>query len=110
MKSLCEFLRQDKSIEQIKFSKYGLKGCTVQSIISSLSKSLTISEICFAEIMMSDTELFEMLEYFPRKCRFHFSTNEFSIVFKTNEDYLDVSNHDDFKAFGYVFSHHDSLA
>ncbi len=104
VKSLCDFLRKCKNIERVEFRACHLKGDAMLSIISSLSESLTISEILMIDKhseTCDDTELVEMLEYLPRKCTFHFSSKEIDIVFKTNQNDLDVSNHDDFNSLGY---------
>ncbi|XP_064389815.1 uncharacterized protein LOC135337765 isoform X3 [Halichondria panicea] len=103
VKSLCEFLRKCKNIEQIQFRGCFLNGNAMLSILSSLSKSSTISSIRIVnnDSEISDSELVEMLEHLPRKCVFHFSTKRVSVAFKTNENDLDVSNHDNSKALGY---------
>ena len=101
VKSLCEFLRKCKNIERIEFGNYYLNVCAMLSIVSSLSESLTSeiyleqgSEIC-------DAELVQMLYYLPRKCTIYLKSKRVSIVFKTNQNDLDVSNYEDFKALGY---------
>ena len=101
VKSLCEFLGKCKNIERVEFNEC-LNGCTMMSIVSSLSESL-ISEIHFkgkySEIC--GTESVQMLQCLPRKCTIYFKTKIVSIVFKTNQNDLDVSNHDDSKPLGY---------
>ncbi len=88
VKSLCEFLVMCKNIEHIEFSDCCLKG-NARSILSSLSKSLTVSSIRIVNnhSEICDRELVEMLEHLPRKCTFKLS----SIKFKANEHNLKVS-------------------
>ncbi len=102
VKSLCEFLGKCKNIERIEFGKCRLNGSRMLSIVSSLSESL-IKEIYFKEedSKICDTELVQMLQCLPRKCTIYLKSKRVSIVFKANENDLDVSNHNDSKALGY---------
>ena len=102
VKSLCEFLGKCKNIEQVKISECCLNGSRMLSIVSSLSESL-IKEIYFKQkdSKICDTELVQMLQCLPRKCTIYLISKRVSIVFKTNQNDLDVSNHDDFKPLGY---------
>ena len=97
VKSLCEFLGKCTNIEQVKISDCCLKGNAIRSILSSLSKSSTVSSICIVDndSEICDGELVEMLEHLPRKCTFIFSRNEVGIAFKANEHDLEVSNYRD---------------
>ncbi len=88
VKCLCEFLGKCKNIEYVHFRGCLLNVNAKRSILSSLSKSSTVSRICFDnDSEISDSELVEMLEHLPRKCTVYLS---YDFAFKTNEDDLDV--------------------
>ena len=95
VKSLCDFLRKCKNIEYVDFRGCYLKGNAMQSILSSLSKSSTVSSIRISgnNSEICDRELVEMLEYLPGKCTFIFSSIKLSIAFKTNKHDLEISYH-----------------